>query len=213
VKQWPCLPPWRRPNPPPAPQGLLERLAIGPVICDGGFVFALEKWGYIKVLHQGAASRPTGRYTATVSPATGPRPPPGSRSTRAAVSVSRPPSPTRTGGPSTTGSARWVAPFAEWHLTTPLGAPRADPSGDRRTLLHPLDRGPQLGAARGRRPRGRPGRRPQGRLDSGGEEWSPSLTLCQVLMANLASVQHVYGVGPAVEERVKNDEGVEVVRA
>jgi hypothetical protein len=32
-------------------------------------------------------------------------------------------------------------------------------------------------------------------------------------MANLASVQHVYGVGPAVEERVKNDEGVEVVRA
>ena len=32
-------------------------------------------------------------------------------------------------------------------------------------------------------------------------------------MANLASVKHVYGVGPALEERVRDDEGVEVVRA
>ena len=30
-------------------QGLLERLAQGPVIGDGGFVFALEKRGYVKV--------------------------------------------------------------------------------------------------------------------------------------------------------------------
>ncbi len=30
------------------PQGLLERLADGPVIGDGGFVFALEKRGYVK---------------------------------------------------------------------------------------------------------------------------------------------------------------------
>ena len=29
-------------------QGLLERLAEGPVIGDGGFVFALEKRGYVK---------------------------------------------------------------------------------------------------------------------------------------------------------------------
>ena len=29
-------------------QGLLERLAEGPVIGDGGFVFALEKRGYAK---------------------------------------------------------------------------------------------------------------------------------------------------------------------
>jgi betaine-homocysteine S-methyltransferase len=30
-------------------QGLLERLAEGPVIGDGGFVFQLEKRGYVKV--------------------------------------------------------------------------------------------------------------------------------------------------------------------
>ena len=29
-------------------QGLLERLAEGPVIGDGGFVFAMEKRGYVK---------------------------------------------------------------------------------------------------------------------------------------------------------------------
>lgn len=29
-------------------KGLLERLAEGPVIGDGGFVFALEKRGYVK---------------------------------------------------------------------------------------------------------------------------------------------------------------------
>ena len=29
-------------------KGLLERLAAGPVIGDGGFVFALEKRGYVK---------------------------------------------------------------------------------------------------------------------------------------------------------------------
>ena len=29
-------------------QGILERLAEGPVIGDGGFVFALEKRGYVK---------------------------------------------------------------------------------------------------------------------------------------------------------------------
>ena len=29
-------------------QGLLERLAEGPIIGDGGFVFALEKRGYVK---------------------------------------------------------------------------------------------------------------------------------------------------------------------
>ena len=29
-------------------QTLLERLAEGPVIGDGGFVFALEKRGYVK---------------------------------------------------------------------------------------------------------------------------------------------------------------------
>jgi betaine-homocysteine S-methyltransferase len=29
-------------------QSLLERLAEGPVIGDGGFVFALEKRGYVK---------------------------------------------------------------------------------------------------------------------------------------------------------------------
>ena len=27
----------------------MERLAVGPVIGDGGFVFALEKRGYVKV--------------------------------------------------------------------------------------------------------------------------------------------------------------------
>lgn len=32
----------------PAKKGLLERLACGPVIGDGGFVFALEKRGYVK---------------------------------------------------------------------------------------------------------------------------------------------------------------------
>ena len=100
-----------------------------------------------------------------------------------------------------TGSGRCVAPRTDLHLTMPLDAPRADPSRDRCALLHPLDRGPQLGAARGRRPRGRPGRRPQGRFDPGGEQWSPSLSLRQVLMANLASVKHVYGVGPALEEK------------
>merc|ERR1711971_1553506 len=31
-----------------AKKGLLERLAQGPVIGDGGFVFALEKRGYVK---------------------------------------------------------------------------------------------------------------------------------------------------------------------
>jgi len=31
-----------------AKKGLLERLAVGPVIGDGGFVFALEKRGYVK---------------------------------------------------------------------------------------------------------------------------------------------------------------------
>jgi betaine-homocysteine S-methyltransferase len=31
------------------PQGLLQRLAEGPVIGDGGFIFALEKRGYVKV--------------------------------------------------------------------------------------------------------------------------------------------------------------------
>merc|ERR1712037_235100 len=44
------------PNPTPtldplamaAKKGLLERLAQGPVIGDGGFVFALEKRGYVK---------------------------------------------------------------------------------------------------------------------------------------------------------------------
>ena len=30
-------------------QGLLERLAAGPVIGDGGFIFALEKRGFVKV--------------------------------------------------------------------------------------------------------------------------------------------------------------------
>ena len=29
-------------------KGLLERLAEGPVIGDGGFVFAMEKRGYVK---------------------------------------------------------------------------------------------------------------------------------------------------------------------
>ncbi len=29
-------------------KGLLERLAEGPVIGDGGFVFAMEKRGYLK---------------------------------------------------------------------------------------------------------------------------------------------------------------------
>lgn len=29
-------------------QGFLERLNAGPVICDGGFVFALEKRGYVQ---------------------------------------------------------------------------------------------------------------------------------------------------------------------
>jgi betaine-homocysteine S-methyltransferase len=29
-------------------KGLLERLAEGPIIGDGGFVFALEKRGYVK---------------------------------------------------------------------------------------------------------------------------------------------------------------------
>ena len=29
-------------------KGLLERLAQGPVIGDGGFVFAMEKRGYVK---------------------------------------------------------------------------------------------------------------------------------------------------------------------
>lgn len=29
-------------------QGLLERLAEGPIIGDGGFVFALERRGYVK---------------------------------------------------------------------------------------------------------------------------------------------------------------------
>merc|ERR1711875_195038 len=32
----------------PTKKGLLERLAVGPVIGDGGFVFALEKRGYVK---------------------------------------------------------------------------------------------------------------------------------------------------------------------
>lgn len=32
----------------PPPQGLLERLDEGVVIGDGGFVFALEKRGYVK---------------------------------------------------------------------------------------------------------------------------------------------------------------------
>merc|ERR1719237_1029469 len=32
----------------PKGKGLLERLAEGPVIGDGGFVFALEKRGYVK---------------------------------------------------------------------------------------------------------------------------------------------------------------------
>lgn len=72
----------------------------------------------------------------------------------------------------------WVhqvgCPILLLHLTMALGAPREDPPGDRRPLLHPLDRGPQLGAARPRGPRGRPGRRPQGRLNPGGEECSPS---------------------------------------
>ena len=31
-----------------AKKGILERLAEGPVIGDGGFVFALEKRGYVK---------------------------------------------------------------------------------------------------------------------------------------------------------------------
>ena len=29
-------------------KGILERLAEGPVVGDGGFVFALEKRGYVK---------------------------------------------------------------------------------------------------------------------------------------------------------------------
>ena len=33
---------------PATKKGLLERLAEGPVIGDGGFVFALEKRGYVK---------------------------------------------------------------------------------------------------------------------------------------------------------------------
>ena len=33
---------------PTTKKGLLERLAEGPVIGDGGFVFALEKRGYVK---------------------------------------------------------------------------------------------------------------------------------------------------------------------
>ena len=28
--------------------GLLERLSLGPVVGDGGFLFALEKRGYVK---------------------------------------------------------------------------------------------------------------------------------------------------------------------
>merc|ERR1712215_576312 len=32
----------------PSKKGILERLAQGPVIGDGGFVFALEKRGYVK---------------------------------------------------------------------------------------------------------------------------------------------------------------------
>ena len=32
----------------PAKKGLLERLAEGPVLGDGGFIFALEKRGYVK---------------------------------------------------------------------------------------------------------------------------------------------------------------------
>ena len=29
-------------------QGILERLAAGPIIGDGGFIFELEKRGYVK---------------------------------------------------------------------------------------------------------------------------------------------------------------------
>merc|ERR1719207_528026 len=35
-------------SPPPYSKGILERLANGPVFGDGGFVFALEKRGYVK---------------------------------------------------------------------------------------------------------------------------------------------------------------------
>ena len=39
------------------------------------------------------------------------------------------------------------------------------------------------------------------------------VSIQEVLMANLVSVKHVYGVGPSLEKRVRDDEGVEVVRA
>ena len=44
VKQWPCQPPWRDVTRRPPPQGL------GPIIGKGGFVFALAKRSYDKVL-------------------------------------------------------------------------------------------------------------------------------------------------------------------
>ena len=33
-------------------QGILERLAAGPIIGDGGFIFELEKRGYVKAWPQ-----------------------------------------------------------------------------------------------------------------------------------------------------------------
>ena len=106
-------------------KGLLDRLAEGIVLGDGGYLLELEKRGYVR----GGPFTPGGQHRAPRSPArAAPRVRAGRRRGAAGADVLRKRGQAGDGGPRRTGSTTSTGPRSPWPGRPPSGATRSSPA-------------------------------------------------------------------------------------